>query len=101
MESSKVRNEDRFAVRNDLSAEEIDGELVLFDLERDAYFSLNEVAGIVWRGAREGETFGTIVESIAETYEIDTERARRDAVAFLEEALEHDLIERIDGANSD
>ncbi len=89
----EIAEQTTFEVRDEVMTEEIEGELVILDLQGDVYFSLNEVGRLVWEAAERGESFGEIVEAICEAYEeVDRERAAEDAAAFLEEALDEELM---------
>lgn len=86
---------DRFELRDDLVVEEIDEEVVVLDLEGNRYFGLNEVGWDIWRDLDETEkNFGQIVDDVASRFEISTERARRDAEAFVDQLLEAGLATR-------
>jgi hypothetical protein len=90
---TEIGEETTFAVHEDVLSEEIDGELVILDLEGDVYFSLNEVGRLVWEAAERGEAFGEIVDEICETYEgVGREQAAEDAAAFLEQAFDEELV---------
>ena len=86
---------DRFELRDDLVVEEIDDDVVVLDLDGNQYFGLNEVGWIIWRALDETEeTFGDIVDDIVEAFDIEEERARGDAAAFIEQLLDAGLARR-------
>ena len=86
---------DTFELRDDLVVEEIDGDVVVLDLEGNQYFGLNEVAWMIWRDIREEErSFREIVDSIAESFDIDGERARSDVSRFVESLVDAGLATR-------
>ena len=86
---------DTFELRDDLVVEEIDGDVVVLDLEGNQYFGLNEVAWMIWRDIREEDrSFREIVDGIAESFDIDGERARRDVSGFVESLIEAGLATR-------
>ena len=49
------------------------GETVVFDIERDKYESLNEVATSVWDQIIGGATFESILAALQEEYELPSE----------------------------
>jgi hypothetical protein len=92
-ETPEIDDETTFAIHEDVLTEEIDGELVILDLEGDVYFSLNAVGRLVWEAAERGDSFAAIVDEICETYdEVGREQAAEDAAAFLGEALAEELM---------
>lgn len=72
---------------------EIDGEIVLLDLERGEYHHLEEVAVAVWQGLGEGLGEPALVDRIVERWDVDRETACRDLLAFLSELESAGLIE--------
>ena len=92
---TKFKRGDHFALRDDLVVEEIDDDVVVLDLDGNQYFGLNEVGWLIWRALDEtDESFGDIADAIADEFDIEVERARRDAAAFIEQLLDAGLASR-------
>ena len=90
-----IDDADHFELRDDLVVEEIDGDIVVLDLEGNKYFGLNAVGWMIWRGIdEEDRSFGEIVEGITAEFGIDRETARTDAAAFIEQLLDAGLANR-------
>lgn len=62
----------------------------LADMQR--VFALNPVAALVWESLDGDTSISTIVQRITEKFNVDSETAENDAVAFLEELIDQDLI---------
>lgn len=88
-----IDDETTFDIEDGVVVEEIEGEAVLLDLEGDTYYSLNHVAHFIWDEIESGASLGDVVEGITAGFEVEEERARKDAVDFLEHAVEEGLAE--------
>ena len=90
--TDQISDTTRFAISDDTVAEEIEGELVILDLQGDVYFSLNPVGRVIWEAIADEESFGEVVDRICEEFEVDRETASHDARDFLKDALERELL---------
>ena len=91
-------DDQHFTSREGLVHEEVEDEVVVLDLRNNVYFGLNPVGHLVWEHIEGGASLGETVEAIAEAFEIDRERADRDVRAFLDDAIDDDLLRPIDDA---
>ena len=71
---------------------ELDGELVIYDPERDLAHALNPTAKLVWDlcGGRTDQSI--IVQAIRDRYDVADEVASRDVQTVLDQFRELDLI---------
>lgn len=93
--NNPFQNADRFELRDDLVVEEIDDEIVVLDLAGNKYFGLNGVAWLIWKAIDDGDAdLETIAYEIAEEFDIEAERARADAEAFIGQLLDAGLATR-------
>lgn len=74
-------------------AQEVDGEMVLLDMESENYFGLDEVGTAIWHAMQENETLQEVLESLLEQYEVEAEVLERDLSDFVEKLLESGLVE--------
>ena len=98
-ESSVLDARVRRSPRDRVLSEEIDGETLLFDLHSGMCLGLNEVGTFVWRliAARETVTGpAEIAEAVADEFEVDRDKARRDLDRLLGELASNGLV-RVDG----
>lgn len=93
--SRDFESTDRFELRDDLVVEEVDDEVIVLDLAGNKYFGLNGVAWDLWQSIEAGDRdLAGMATAIAEAYEIDVERARADAEAFIADLVEAGLATR-------
>jgi len=71
---------------------ELEGSVVIVDVETEACISLNEVASTIWLAIDGSAGFGEIINKIIDDYEISREQAQEDAEKFLNELLKQGHI---------
>ena len=74
-------------------AQEVDGEMVLLDMESENYFGLDEVGTAIWQAMQEKETLQEVLEALLEQYEVEEDVLERDLAEFVGKLLESGLIE--------
>lgn len=76
-----------------LTWQEIDGELVILDLQRSTYLTTNAAGAILAKELTEERTLGDLVARLVAEFGIDEETASRDAAAFVEQLSSKQLLE--------
>ena len=73
--------------------QEVEGETVLLDLERQHYFSLDEVGARVWAllGEHGGDVEGVVAAMLAE-FDVDEQTLRRDVDALIAQLRSAGLV---------
>jgi len=74
-------------------AQEVDGEMVLLDMESENYFGLDEVGTAIWQAMQEKETLQEVLDILMEQYEVEAEVLERDLSDFIGKLLESGLVE--------
>jgi hypothetical protein len=83
----------KHAIRTEsLSWREIDGEIVILDLQASKYLSLNGSGALIWRALTEGADDSAIVDRLSSHFEIDKQQAATDVAAFLDQCVELGLV---------
>lgn len=87
MEENKI-----FEKPPDVIEREMDGEVVLLDLNTGVYFSLNELGAELW-GMLDGKRrVGEMVDWVVENYEVERKVAENDVGELLEDLHQENLI---------
>lgn len=73
-------------------AAEIDGEIVIMDVESGAYFNLDPVGAAVWRKLTVPTTVRSLCLALTEEYDAPLEVIQTDVIRLLEQMLELRLI---------
>lgn len=74
-------------------AQEVDGEMVLLDMESENYFGLDEVGTAIWQAMQEYGTLQEVFNAMLEQYDVEEEVLERDLSDFVEKLLESGLVE--------
>jgi hypothetical protein len=72
---------------------EVDGEVIALGLESSTYFGTNPSGTLLWRRLAEGTTRDELVNELAQTFGLATERSEADVDAFLAELADRGLLE--------
>jgi len=73
-------------------AQEVDGEMVLLDMESENYFGLDEVGTAIWQAMQEKETLKEVLDVLLEQYEVEEEMLENDLSDFLGKLVESGLV---------
>ena len=74
-------------------AQEVDGEMVLLDMESENYFGLDEVGTAIWQAMQEKATLQEVLEVLLDQYDVEAEVLERDLSDFVGKLLESGLVE--------
>lgn len=72
--------------------QEIDGELVLLDLERSVYLTTNASGALLTKLLVEERSLDDLADALVTEFAIDRSDAVRDAQTFVDELVEHKLL---------
>jgi len=73
-------------------AQEVDGEMVLLDMNSENYFGLDAVATDIWRLLQEGKSLQETYDALLEMYDVEPETLHSDLQAFVGRLLESKLV---------
>ena len=82
-------------------AESFGSETVIVNLAKGTYFSLDEVASILWTAVTGRAPISKIRKAIRSNYPQDEDTAASDFDDFLETLLKHELVETTDVTSGD
>ncbi len=85
MKSTVVRSDEPIA-------EPVDDELVMADIDRGKYYSLNPIATAIWQNLERPITVEELCERLCQQYEVSAEQCAADVMPFLEELEKRRLI---------
>lgn len=71
---------------------QVDGELVILDLESGIYFGLDEVGARFWALASEGASLSAVFEAMLHEYDVDAETLEHDIRSLVSELEKRKLI---------
>jgi len=73
-------------------ADDIDGEIVIMNLERGSYYGLDTVGADIWRMVMARKTGQDISARISSHFGVDVESVRKDVSALIAKMLENELL---------
>lgn len=71
---------------------EIDGEIVMMDVDSGSYFNLDAIGSDIWRRLEQPVTVADLCDGLAADYAADLETIRRDVLALLGQMTEKGLV---------
>ncbi|MEA2047019.1 MAG: PqqD family protein [Campylobacterota bacterium] len=74
-------------------AQEVDGEMVLLDMESENYFGLDEVGTTIWQAIEEYGNLEEILRALLEQYDVEVEVLENDLSDFVENLQKSGLVE--------
>jgi Coenzyme PQQ synthesis protein D (PqqD) len=87
-----IGSQARFRMAPDVHARRFGDELVLLDLGRGEYFSLNAVGSEIWETLLGGCTLEEAVEQLRSRYDVDVGVLRDDLAALADELVRRSLL---------
>jgi hypothetical protein len=72
--------------------QEIDGELVLLDLERSVYLTTNGSGALLTKLLTDERSLDDLVDALVAEYDIPRDTAAQDAQAFIDALVENQLL---------
>ena len=71
---------------------EIDGQVVMLNVKKEAYFALNDVGSSIWKEIEHPRALEDIISCLTDEYEVSFERCRDEILPFLNELLETGIV---------
>ena len=71
----------------------VDGEIVMLDAERGAYFALGAVGSRIWEMLEEPRTLEELCSVLQDEYEVDADACREEVARFMNDLHEAQLVE--------
>jgi radical SAM protein with 4Fe4S-binding SPASM domain len=86
----------RYSINPRVGWRNIDSEITIFNCENQQIAIWNETASFLWEKMKEGTSFNELVEFLASEYSISKKIARKDVIAFFQEASSCGFINYVD-----
>lgn len=80
-------------IRNsDIDATDLDGEVVMMNLEKGQYFMMNQVGSRIWEIIKEPSTVNNIINTLLGEFQVEKNQCKENVVEFLGKLKNADLI---------
>ena len=73
-------------------AQEVDGEMVLLDMNSENYFGLDAVGTDIWQAMQENESLSDVLTVLLAQYEVEESVLKKDLLDFVEKLQESELV---------
>ena len=73
-------------------AQEVDGEIVLLDMNSENYFGLDTVGTSIWHALKKSANLNEVLMLLLDEYEVEEEILRKDLIIFVENLKTNKLI---------
>lgn len=74
----------RVILSENIFVQDVDGEMVLMDMESEEYFGLDTIGATFWQALQETERLQETLKYLLEMYEVEESVLEKDLVAFVE-----------------
>jgi len=75
-------------------AQEVDGEMVLLDMNSENYFGLDSVGTDIWQAIEKYEgDLQEVFKDLLKQYDVEEEILKKDLTAFVDKLVENGLVE--------
>lgn len=81
--------------KNEVIFSEMDGELVMMDLEKNSYFGLNTVGKEIWELLSEANTINGLCDTLMQKYNVTQEHCRVDVENIVAKMVEVGIVKSI------
>jgi hypothetical protein len=76
-----------------IAARMLGGEMMVMSITDSTFFTLNEVASVIWQAADGCTPLSEIVaDKICHDFDVDRERAQREAERFVDQLSQHGIL---------
>lgn len=83
----------KVALKQDILVQNVDGEIVLLNLESEEYFGLDDVGSSMWSCLKESDTLQAAYDRLLDRYDVDPVELEQDFLNLVERFVEHELVE--------
>ncbi len=83
----------RIVRREHLAATEVEGQVVMLDIDRGTYYGLGGAGSRLWTLLAQPRTLDELVQQMCADFAVDETACRADVLAFLKELIGHGLAE--------
>jgi hypothetical protein len=80
-------------VKPDILVQELEGEIVLLNLESEEYFGLDAVGSSMWLTLKDADSVQGAYDRLLEQYDVEPEQLKADFLELIEKCLQHGLLE--------
>lgn len=88
----EVRLETTIKRNPEIDAADLDGEVVMMNMEKGQYFMMNEIGSRIWEIIQEPTMVSLVIDKLLGEFQVDKEECEKTVIDFLNELSYADLI---------
>jgi Coenzyme PQQ synthesis protein D (PqqD) len=81
------------SIKPDVLVQELQGEIVLLNLESEEYFGLDDVGSQMWLTLKDTGSIQVAFDRLLEQYDVEPAQLQADFLELIEKWLHHELLE--------
>lgn len=89
---NKINKETILSRKPDLDCTELDGDIVMMDLDKGEYFMLNPVANSIWENIESPIAVSDLISNLMTEYEVDEKTCYLNVIDFLGKLNDSNLL---------
>jgi Coenzyme PQQ synthesis protein D (PqqD) len=82
----------KLSVPENVLAQELNGEIVILNMDSETYYSLNSVGSRIWQSLTNSENVETAMQQLLQVYLVDETALLRDVTEFVKELSKEELL---------
>ncbi len=82
----------KLSIPENVFAQEVNGEVVILNIDSESYYTLNPVGSKVWLLLTAKEKVETVMKQLSEIYLVDDFKLRQDITVLVKELIEEGLL---------
>lgn len=80
---------------NDYVFNEIDGEVVMMNIETGAYASMNDTGKTIWNLLEQPVSINVVIDTLVKEYNVSKEQCEKDITPFIEKMIEQKIVVKV------
>lgn len=72
---------------------EVDGQVVMLNVKKEAYYWLNDVGSAIWKEIEQPCTFGELISRLESAFDVARDECIKDVEPFLRELVQSGVVE--------
>lgn len=81
---------------NDYVFNEIDGEVVMMNIETGAYASMNATGKSIWNLLEQSVSIDAVINALVSEYNVSKQQCEKDIIPFIEKMIAQKIVVKID-----
>lgn len=82
----------QISIPENVFAQEVNGEIVILNIDSETYYTLNPVASRMWLSLTNSENVETAIQQLLQIYLVDEAALLRDVTEFVKELSKEELL---------